>query len=397
MLLANLQGFKIGVKVEMPKDKEHAFPAQSLRDPADDDDETDDMSRSETHWKRFPPKGDGRDKPTTADQGGSNQQQPPPANQQHQQASDAPPPQDQAQPKSLYTYSKGYYKVSAGKLRPKHKQSVGSSSAPLPSAMDSSVSKPASAPAKTRVQPIPFNQYGSSIPHSEAFADASAINKDANADSGARGSPILLSEDDSPPAQPNVDKIQKMTPEERAEVGWESPPGWDFDNETIAARFAKLKKKRDGEVENPAVLPEQATSEASTLVSGSRRSSRILGSDAEPVLQKAIRATAVKNASGMTPSEAFVSFPAFSDAHFLEVVSDSSLVFDSAFGSPRQVISLVRAKEIAQALLAEAIVKTSVPQQVAADPVEVPVPVPSVSVQPTDASEHNLPDSTLLA
>jgi hypothetical protein len=49
MLFANLQGFKIGVKVEMPKDKEPAIPAQSLRDPADDDDETDDMSRSETH------------------------------------------------------------------------------------------------------------------------------------------------------------------------------------------------------------------------------------------------------------------------------------------------------------------------------------------------------------
>jgi hypothetical protein len=120
--------------------------------------------------------------------------------------------------------------------------------------LDSSVSKPASAPAKTRVQPIPFNQYGSNIPHSEAFADEPAVNKDAKADSGARGSPILLSEDDSPPAQPNVDKIQKMTPKERAEVGWESPPGWEFDNETIAARIAKL-KKRDGEVENPAGLP----------------------------------------------------------------------------------------------------------------------------------------------
>jgi hypothetical protein len=262
--------------------------------------------------------------------------------------------------------------------------------------LDSSVSKPASAPAKTRVQPIPFNQYGSNIPHSEAFADEPAVNKDAKADSGARGSPILLSEDDSPPAQPNVDKIEKMTPEERAEVGWESPPGWEFDNETIAARIAKL-KKRDGEVENPDVLLEQATSKASTPVSGSRRSSRILGSDAEPVLQKAIRATAMKNASGMTPSEAFISFPAFSDAHFLEVASDSSLVFYSAFGSPRQVISLVRAKEIAQALLAEAIVKANVPQQVAADPVEVPVIVPSVSVQPTDTSEHNIPDSIPLA
>jgi hypothetical protein len=107
MLFANLQGFKIGVKVEMPKDKEPAFPAQSLRDPADDDDETDDMSRSETHWKCLPPKGDGRDKPSTADQGGSNQQQPPPANQQHQQASDAPLPKIKPSPSLCTRSAKG--------------------------------------------------------------------------------------------------------------------------------------------------------------------------------------------------------------------------------------------------------------------------------------------------
>jgi hypothetical protein len=189
-----------------------------------------------------------------------------------------------------------------------------------------------------------------------------------------------------------VDKIQKMAPEDRAEVGWESPPGWDFDNETIAARIAKLKKKRDGEVENPAVLPDQATSEASTPVFGSRRSHRILGSDAEPVLQKAIRATAMKNAPGMTPSEAFVSFPAFSYAHLLGVASDSSLVFDSSFGSPRQVLSLVRAKEIAQALLAEALVKASAPpnEEVAPERVDLPEP----TRPPTSCSMGSLPAET---
>jgi hypothetical protein len=261
--------------------------------------------------------------------------------------------------------------------------------------MDSSVTKPAS-PAKFRVQPIPFNQYGSNIPQSEAFADAPAINRDANVDSGARGSPILLSEDDSLPAQLDVDKIQKMAPEDRAEVDWESPPGWDFDNETIAARIAKLKKKRDDKVENPAVLPEQATSEASTPVSGSRCNTRILGSDAKPVLQKAIRATTMKNAPGTTPSEAFVSFPAFSDAHFLEVSSDSSLVFDSSFGSPRQVLSLVRAKEIAQALLVEAIVKAGAPQQEVVDPEEEALPVSPATVPPGGDSEQNLPVPLLL-
>jgi hypothetical protein len=81
MLFANLQGFKIGVKVEIPKDKEPALPSQSLRDPADDDDETDDMSRSETHWKRLPPKDDGRDKPANEGQGDTSWKQAPPVNQ----------------------------------------------------------------------------------------------------------------------------------------------------------------------------------------------------------------------------------------------------------------------------------------------------------------------------
>jgi hypothetical protein len=77
-------------------------------------------------------------------------------------------------------------------------------------------------------------------------------------------------------------------------MGWESPLGWDFDNETIDARIAKLKNKTNGEVENLAVLPAQAMtsppttcmapSEASTPASGSSCSHRIMGSDAEPVL-----------------------------------------------------------------------------------------------------------------
>jgi hypothetical protein len=237
------------------------------------------------------------------------------------------------------------------------------------------VTKPASAPAKSKVQPVPFNQYGSNIPQSEVFAedaDHARPKSDCNVEAGDHGTPIVLSEYDSPPPQPSVDKIQKLTPAERTELGWESPPGWDYDNETIAARIAKLKKKRDSEVENLAVSPAQMASpaaravpsKASTPVSGSRRSHRIMGADAEPVLHKAIRATTLKNAPGMIRSEAFVSFPAFSDEHFLGVASDSSLVFDSSFGSPQQVISLVRAKEVAQALLAEAIVKASAAQQV---------------------------------
>jgi hypothetical protein len=59
----------------------------------------------------------------------------------------------------------------------------------------------------------------------------------------------------------------------------------------------------------------------------------------------------------MSPCKAFVAFSEFDDAHFLGVVTDSAVVFDSSFGTPREIVSLIRAKEIAQACLAEAIVK----------------------------------------
>jgi hypothetical protein len=166
MLFANLQGFRIGVKAELAKDKEPA-PSQSMRDPAEDDEETDDMSRSETHWKRMPPKGKEGDNQANAAQGETCQKQDTSATQTRQQQNQDAIPQDQPQSTSIYTYKKGYYKVSAGKLR--QKQSVGSSSVPLPSAVESSVTKHASAPAKSRVQPIPFNQYGSNIPPGWSF------------------------------------------------------------------------------------------------------------------------------------------------------------------------------------------------------------------------------------
>jgi hypothetical protein len=56
---------------------------------------------------------------------------------------------------SIYTFNKGYYKVSAGKLRAK--QSMGRSSMPLPGPKEVSVSKPSSAPVKNKVQPVSLN------------------------------------------------------------------------------------------------------------------------------------------------------------------------------------------------------------------------------------------------
>jgi hypothetical protein len=88
-----------------------------------------------------------------------------------------------------------------------------------------------------------------------------------------------------------------------------------------------------------------------------------------------MRAVAMKNATGTPPSKEFVTFPVLSDDHFLGVAADSSLVFDPAFGSPRQILSLVRAKEIAQALLAEAICKAKLSSAEVVSPSPSPAPV----------------------
>jgi hypothetical protein len=94
MLFANLQGFRIGVKAELAKDKEPA-PSQSMRDPADDDEETDDMSRSETHWKRMPPKGKEGDNQANAAQGETCQKKDTSTTQTRQQQNQDAIPQDQ--------------------------------------------------------------------------------------------------------------------------------------------------------------------------------------------------------------------------------------------------------------------------------------------------------------
>jgi hypothetical protein len=108
-------------------------------------------------------------------------------------------------------------------------------------------------------KPVHFNQYGSNIPRERAFDDSPGPK--AAAAPAKVSSPILLSKDDSPPRAPNVFKINKLNPADRADIGWESPPGWEISNETLAVHLAKLKKKRDGEVDNPSASPAQASTE----------------------------------------------------------------------------------------------------------------------------------------
>jgi hypothetical protein len=191
---------------------------------------------------------------------------------------------------------------------------------------------------------------------------------------------IILDEEDSPPTpeepiDPTVLKRSKMSAEDRAEVGWESPEDWEFDNETLAAKIAKLKKKQDGEVNNPPSTPSNvdlakevaAAAQVSKAkrsmvvvspISGTRSSARCKGSEGQPMLQKAVKRAAAKaglSPASPPPNAQFLAFSSTPDLVFMGIAKDCGILLGDADCDPADLISMIRAKESAQALLAEAI------------------------------------------
>jgi hypothetical protein len=88
-----------------------------------------------------------------------------------------------------------------------------------------------------------------------------------------------------------------------------------------------------------------------------RRSARGKGSETEPILQKAIKRAAAKSGMSSPPNVQFLAFSFMPDLHFMGVVDDCGLVLGDGFSSPSPsaFLSVIRAKEIAQAKIAEAI------------------------------------------
>jgi hypothetical protein len=103
--------------------------------------------------------------------------------------------------------------------KPGTKSSVGSRSVPAPSAKDQSATKPASASAKFKVQPIPFNQYGSNLDEEKLFGDGPILHPEAISMT------IVLDEDSASdsdePVDPQILKRSKLLAADNAEMGWE--------------------------------------------------------------------------------------------------------------------------------------------------------------------------------
>jgi hypothetical protein len=239
------------------------------------------------------------------------------------------------------------------------------------------------------------------------------------------------------------EKIFKLSTEDRTDIWWESPTNWDFENETLAQHCKKLKvgrsfagvaKKLDLTAEasagmtvakgkrsavvaaSPLLDPtspskiSKSGSAASTVTSmtptsSARRSGRIKGKDAENMLQKAVRVQASKDPGMPAPSAEFVLLSSLPDDRLLAVASDLGIALLPGVGSAGDLISLVKAKELAQATLAQAqalaskraeeeviIRATEAAPNATASTSAVDVPVPSPVWCPVNSESHSLPE-----
>jgi hypothetical protein len=188
------------------------------------------------------------------------------------------------------------------------------------------------------------------------------------------------------------DKVLKLSAEDRADIGWESPTHWDFENKTLARHCKKLKvcrsfagvaKKLDLTAEalagmniakgkysaavaasplldsaSPSKVSKSgsatSTITSTTPTSSARRSGRNKGKHAENMLQKAVCVQASKDPGMPALSADFVLLSSLLDDRLLAIASDLWIALLPGVGSTGDIISLVKAKELAQAALAQA-------------------------------------------
>jgi hypothetical protein len=232
-LFANLQGFRIVVSVEMAKGASPRPPSSEDfhkggdGNPSKDQEQTEDQSQSNCHWKRRSShdKEKGKEVGTSGD----------PKSGATKENVAAPPQVSDALPSGQQQALHSVFKKKLMK-KPGKKSLVGSSSVPPPSAKDHSATKPSYALAKFKAQPIPFNQYGSNLPSDPLLSSEPILQPQAISMT------IILDDDSNPdyapdsdsPVDPDILKQSKLSNADRADIGWESPEDWEYDNKTIA-------------------------------------------------------------------------------------------------------------------------------------------------------------------
>jgi hypothetical protein len=132
-------------------------------------------------------------------------------------------------------------------------------------------------------------------------------------------------------------------------AGWElgSPVGGGQGRPLVAAEASASARQAQGLCSKVvyARTPRPGSSSA-------RKSKRLKSSAVESVREKAKRVTAEKNLDTGTSPRLTLSSRA--DSCLSKVLADSCIVFNPARGSPGEILDMIRAKELAQASLAEA-------------------------------------------
>jgi hypothetical protein len=103
------------------------------------------------------------------------------------------------------------------------------------------------------------------------------------------------------------------------------------------------------------------------------------------------------NAASPTPKplSRFAVFPSVSDEHLLSVAKDSCIVFPLAAGNPAPLLSVIRAKELAQAEMALARDRLAAEQAAACNAEDLEVPVQAAEATGVASQEAvSVPESS---
>jgi hypothetical protein len=222
---------------------------------------------------------------------------------------------------------------------------------------------------------------------------------------GDQLSPSLVSFQESPlegaesvKSRPSLWKAQQLSEEDRVEAGISTPVTWESDPQAMRSKERRSKanadrpslalkvvaqqlnftegvdsgmakeggesrhieeKELEGELfAEGAVVPElaapisRAPRSKASPVAAARTSARGAGSSSIPIMEKAIQRAAEKTPGTSKSVENFAILQEIPDASLLSVARDSCIVFPSAAGNPAPLLSMIRARELAQAELA---------------------------------------------
>jgi hypothetical protein len=186
-------------------------------------------------------------------------------------------------------------------------------------------------------------------------------------------------------------KAKSLSEEEKKEIDWQSPTPAEREDETLREKERRSKSNNDrpckvsypdlaavathleftndnvsasklvgDQLQGGQVIPELAAPVAraprsrASPVEASRKSAHGQGLTEGPMLERAMRAAAEKDPGNSKPLSSFAFLQDTSFDLLLSVAKDSCVIFPSAAGTPLEVLSLLRAKELAQAELAQA-------------------------------------------